>query len=38
MGAMTPEEVRALFAAMLLIAVVLTTQLTTAMASAAPLF
>ncbi len=38
MGTMTPEEVRALFAALLLIAVVLTTQVSTAMAAAAPLF
>ena len=38
MGTMTPEEVRALFAALLLVAVLLTTQVTTAMASAATLF
>ena len=38
MGTMTPEEVRALFAVLLLVAVLLTTQVTTAMASAATLF
>ena len=38
MGTMTPEEVRALFVALLLVAVLLTTQVTTAMASAATLF
>jgi hypothetical protein len=34
MGTMTPEEVRALFLALLLVAALLTTHLTTAMASA----
>jgi hypothetical protein len=38
MGAMTPEEVRVLFTALLLVAVLMTTQLTTAIASAATLF
>jgi len=35
---MTPEEVRVLFTALLLVAVLTTTQMTTAMASAATLF
>ena len=38
MGTMTPEEVRALFAVLLLVAVLLTTQITTSMASASTLF
>ncbi len=38
MGTMTPEEVRALFVALLLVAALLTTHLTTAMASATTLF
>lgn len=38
MGTMTPEEVRVLFTALLLVAVLMTTQLTTAMASATTLF
>ena len=38
MGAMTPEEVRVLFATLLLVAVLLTTHLTTAIANAASLF
>jgi hypothetical protein len=38
MGTMTPEEVRALFAALVLVAVLLTTHLTTAVAGAATLF
>jgi hypothetical protein len=38
MGTMTPEEVRALFTALLLVAVLLTTQLTTAMAGATTVF
>ena len=38
MGAMTPEEVRVLFAGVLLVAVMATTHLTTAIAGAATLF
>ena len=38
MGTMTPEEVRAVFVALLLVAVLLTTHLTTAMAGATTLF
>ena len=38
MGTMTPEEVRVLFAALVLIAVLMTTHLTTAIAGAATLF
>lgn len=38
MGTMTPEEVRVLFTAMVLVAVLMTTHLTTAMAGAATLF
>ncbi len=38
MGTMTPEEVRALFLALVVLAALLTTHLTTAMASATTLF
>lgn len=38
MGTMTPEEVRVLFTAMVLVAVLMTTHLTTAVAGAATLF
>ena len=38
MGTMTPEEVRVLFTAMVLVAVLMTAQLTTAVAGAATLF
>jgi hypothetical protein len=38
MGTMTPEEVRVVFTAMVLLAVLMTTHLTTAIAGAATLF
>ena len=38
MGTMTPEEVRVLFTALVLVAVMTTTHLTTAMAGASALF
>lgn len=38
MGTLTPEEVRALLTALVLVAVLMTTQLTTAVAGAATLF
>lgn len=38
MGTMTPEEVRVLFAALVLVAVLMTTHLTTAVAGAVTLF
>lgn len=38
MGTMTPEEVRVLFAALGLVAVLMTTHLTTAITGAATLF
>ena len=38
MGTMTPEEVRAMLLALVLVAALMTTHLTTAMASASTLF
>lgn len=38
MGTLTPEEVRVLLTALVLVAVLMTTQLTTAVAGAATLF
>ena len=38
MGTMTPEEVRVLFTVLVLVAVLMTTHLTTAIAGAAALF
>jgi hypothetical protein len=38
MGTMTPEEVRVLFTALLLVAVLMSTHLTTAIAGAAAIF